>query len=91
MGRIFRYSLIHFVEGMCEGEEKWGKKKITFLCIGKRSVQRKGGGNKAACLRWVFLVHYSFWVADRPIYNSNQLPDKDPGTTWEGKTEPCRA
>lgn len=90
MGRIFRYSLIHFVEGMCEGEEKWGEKRHISLHRKKECAEGRGG-NKAACLRWVFLVHYSFWVADRPIYNSNQLPDKDPGATWEGKKEPCRA
>lgn len=27
MGRIFRHSLIHFVEGIGEEEEKWLKKK----------------------------------------------------------------
>lgn len=50
MGRIFRHSLIHFVEGMGkeEEEEEREKKRIAFLCI-VRSVRKRD--NKAACLR----------------------------------------
>lgn len=85
MGRIFRHSLIHFVEGTGEEEEKWGKEDHISLHR-KRSARK--GDNKAACLRCVFPVHYSFGIADRPIYNSNQLPDEDLGTTREGKKGP---
>lgn len=74
MGRVFRHSLIHF----CTANERGGGKKITFLCVWK-------GDNKAACLWWVFVVHYSFGAAvDWPIWNSNQLLDEDLGTTWQG-------
>lgn len=30
-----------------------------------------------------FSAHYSFWVGDQDIYNSNQLPDEELGTTRE--------
>lgn len=79
MGRIFRHSLIHFVAGTEE------KKRSHFF------AQEEEWDNKAACLRRVFSVLYSFWAADRAIYNSNQLLDEDLRTTREEKKGACRA
>lgn len=42
------------------------------------------GENKAARSHDCFTLHYCFWVTDRPIYNSNELPGEDPGTTQRG-------